>query len=145
MLQMPGSDRSSDLISAALRHVRDADDFLQTSPDQSWHLAGFGPECARKACLEQTWLDRVLGHDLSEVSDGVVEVALALDVQAARYEVRDFANRFPRLKLWSVETRYDRTGTHSETEARALVEEAAALTYALTADLWMDGRIGEAW
>jgi hypothetical protein len=145
MLQMPGSDRSSDLISAALRHVRDADDFLRTSPDQSWHLAGFGPECARKACLEQTWLDRVLGHDLSEVSDGVVEVALALDVQAARYEVRDFANRFPRLKLWSVETRYDRTGTHSETEARALVEEAAALTYALTADLWMDGRIGEAW
>lgn len=137
------TDRATKLVSAALRHVRDADDLLRSSPDQSWHLAGFGPECARKACLDQGWLDRVLGHDLAEVSDSVLEVALALDVEGGRYEVRDLASRYPELQRWSVESRYDRTGDRSAAEACLLVEQAAALTYALVADLWMDGRIEE--
>jgi hypothetical protein len=138
-------DRATDLVSAALRHVRDADGLLKTSPDQSWHLAGFGPECVRKACLERGWLDRVLGHDLAKWSDEVLEVALALDAQAGRYEVRDLASRFPKLTCWAVGSRYDRTGTRTESEAQELVEQAAELTYELAADLWMDGVIGEPW
>jgi hypothetical protein len=142
---MAGTDRATDLISAALRHVRDADDLLRASPDQSWHLAGFGPECARKACLQEKWLDHALGHDLAEWSDEVLDLALALDTQAGRYEVRDLASRFPVLASWRVKSRYDRTGTRTEPQARALVEQAADLTYELAAELWMDGIIGEAW
>jgi hypothetical protein len=130
-----------ELASAAMRHVRDAEDLLSSSPDQSWHLAGFGPECVRKACLEQSWLDRALGHDLAEVSDRVLEVALALDALAARYDIRHFSGRYPELRRWRVESRYEPTGTHTAAAARELVNEAAALTYALAAELWMDGRI----
>lgn len=132
-------------MSAALRHVRDADRLLETSPDQSWHLAGFGPECARKACLEEAWLNLVLSHDLGERSDHILEFALALDVQANRYEVRNLERRFPDLKTWKVSSRYKRTGTYSTNEAEALVQQAATLTYELAAELWMDGRIEECW
>jgi hypothetical protein len=142
---MAGTDRATDLISAALRHVRDAEGLLKTSPDQSWHLAGFGPECARKACLQIEWLDKVMGHDLTNLSDEILEVALALDTRAGQYEVRDLAARFPELKSWRVESRYERTGTRSHAKARVLVKQAAALTYEIAAELWMDGIIGEAW
>lgn len=39
------------LVSAALRHINDARTLLATSPVQAAYLAGYGPECARKAAL----------------------------------------------------------------------------------------------
>lgn len=135
---MVDNDRSTSLISAAMRHVCDASRLLDTSPDQSWHLAGFGPECARKACLSESWFDRLLGHDFA---DEVLELALALDVQAARYEVHDLRVRHPTLRRWSVESRYERTGSRSHVDASNLVTEAKGVTYAIASELWMDGRI----
>jgi len=56
------------LVSAALRHVGDAAALLGESPAQAFYLAGYGPECARKACLAR-WSDqeedarnRAIGH-----------------------------------------------------------------------------------
>lgn len=135
------SSRSTDLVSAALRHVEDAESLLANSPDQGWHLAGFGPECARKACLAEDWLDKLLGHDLAAVSDEILDLALALDVTAARYALRGLARNRPTLARWSVESRYDPTGTHGHDEAEELVKDAADVTRALAADLWMDGRV----
>jgi hypothetical protein len=141
MLHVVTDHRGSILVSAALRHVDDAEHLLARSPDQSWHLAGFGPECARKACLEEGWLDRSLGHDLNGISDDVLEFALSFDVRAARYSLADLARRYPKLSAWHVESRYDATGTRTEMEARLLVHDASEFTYALAAELWMDGRV----
>lgn len=46
------ADRALDLLSAALRHVRDAETLATSaddarSLDQAFHLAGYGPECER--------------------------------------------------------------------------------------------------
>jgi hypothetical protein len=53
----PLDKHAVDLLSAALRHVRDAEHLATPnhsgySPDQAHHLAGFGPECAQKATLQ---------------------------------------------------------------------------------------------
>lgn len=121
-----------------MRHVSDAAFLLDASPDQSWHLAGFGPECARKACLSESWLHKILGHDLD---DEVLDMAFALDVQATRYEVRELARQYPMIQRWSVESRYEQTGTRSDVDARHLVNQAETLTYLVASDLWLDGRI----
>ena len=56
--------RRASFISAALRHTRDAEHLLASGPhrslDQAFHLAGFGPECARKACLSESWADKTI-------------------------------------------------------------------------------------
>ncbi len=53
---MSMTPRQLDLLSAARRHIADAEHLLahgaHRSEDQAWHLAGFGPESVRKACLE---------------------------------------------------------------------------------------------
>ena len=138
---IPEQDRASDLLSAALRHVSDAEHLLATSPDQSWHLAGFGPECARKACLGDDWWDKALGHELTDFVEPVLELALALDVRAARYGVAGFTARYPSLAEWRPDARYEKTGTRKAEDAKPLVEAAAQLTCRLAAELWMDGRV----
>ena len=65
----PLDKHAVDLLSAALRHVRDAEHLATPnhsghSPDQAYHLAGFGPECARKATLYHRLFDKPLGHTL---------------------------------------------------------------------------------
>jgi hypothetical protein len=134
-------DRASALLSAALRHVMDAERLLATSPDQSWHLAGFGPECARKACLRDGWLDRALGHELTAPGDAVLEVALALDVGASRYRMTGLGSRTTQLPAWRPDCRYERTGTKTSGQARSIVEEAADVVDEVACDLWMDGRV----
>lgn len=133
--------RQSQLLSAALRHVEDAAYLLPRSPDQSWHLAGFGPECVRKACLDEHWLDKALGHDLATAGDDVLELAGALDVRAARYRLTGVHSRYPLLAEWRVEARYERTGARTGSTAKQIVKQAANLTYELAAALWMDGRV----
>jgi len=61
------SPKRTALVSAALRHVDDAQALLAVSPVQAFHLAGFGPECARKAALtvpgaSQGTMDKAIGH-----------------------------------------------------------------------------------
>jgi hypothetical protein len=53
------------MASAALRHVRDAKILAAgaaPSPDQAWHLIGFGSECSLKAGLSAEWQGKAIGH-----------------------------------------------------------------------------------
>jgi len=138
------------LLSAALRHARDAEHLLDagahTSPDQAYHLAAFGPECARKATLSIRWLDKAIGHDVSTVAEEILDFAIAIDPIALRYEPMEYAARYPLLDAWSVDCRYMKTGAHTSPEAEALCREARAAVDAVVIALWADGRMpdGEA-
>src|SRR5713101_3629022 len=109
------NDAGSDFASAALRHIRDAEHLLaegaHASRDQAWHLAGFAHECARKACIGEGWVPRLLGHDFSGAGERVVEIAIALDPRAGRFPVGRWGVRYPAITPWRAGHRYERTGS----------------------------------
>lgn len=144
--------RSNDLLSAALRHVRDAEHLLEEGPgqsiDQAYHLSGFGPECARKACLREGWGDQALGHRLDGTLDHILELMLALDPHARRYGLARGASTYPALAAWKVECRYRETARGSTLPARtheatAAVREARAVVDDLSWRLFADGRVDD--
>jgi hypothetical protein len=142
----PLTDRQRALLSAAARHVRDAERLLvvtPTSPDQAWHLAGFGPECVRKACLEDAILDLALGHDLGPQGEVLLEWWIPLDPSAWRYHLAGWAQHTPRLAEWNPSHRYESTGTRFGGPVRELTERARQLLDGVVADLWSDGRLRE--
>ena len=131
------------LLSAALRHARDAEALLKgahQSVDQAKHLAGFGPECARKATLTAGWLAKPLGHTIVP-ADELMEFVVALDPVAHRYQADDWKSRYPDLASWSPQCRYDKTGTCPFDLASRVVEQARAAVAAVLGALWSDGRI----
>jgi hypothetical protein len=128
------------LLSAALRHVRDAEALLPTSPDQAWHLAGFGPECARKACLQERWADHILGHAMDPEADALVQLAIALDARARRYDLEGCFTA-GRLARWTPNHRYQHSGTTPPDEARMLCDEARTILLEITSGLWADGAL----
>ncbi len=137
---------SISLLSAALRHVRDAEHLADTnsghlSEDQAFHLAGFGPECARKATLGVRSFDRLLGHQLSETAEPIIEVALALDPVARRYDTQGWDARFPEFATWSEQSRYERTGARRRTEVTPLLSAAREAVDEVILALWSDGRL----
>lgn len=139
----PLSDRAAGLLSAALRHLRDADLLLTPagehgyiSPDQAFHLAPFGPECARKAALDAPWLDKLLGHDHGCLVDGLFELAEALSLHTAHVPPNTAG-----LENWHIECRYRRTGTVTPAEARKLVDAAREFVDDTVMRLWCDGRL----
>jgi hypothetical protein len=134
-------------ISAALRHVCDAEHLMDPgehqSLDQSYHLAGFGPECARKACLHERWADKALGHRDAEVDAKLVlEVLLSVDGHAHRYRVEGWES-YLELQQWDPSSRYEATGTHDEVTVRTLIEECRAIVDPITTALWADGLLEE--
>lgn len=129
-----------DLLSAALRHVRDAEALLPPSPDQAWHLAGFGPECARKACLTERWADRVVGHKLDQAAEAIIETAVALDAHALRYRLEGWSSR-GMLARWTPEARYQRTNTTTPDDAAALCDDARQILLEVVTRLWADGAL----
>lgn len=141
---MPAHDPDA-LASAALRHVRDAEHLLadgdHQSIDQAAHLAGFGPECIRKAALSQRWGDKLLGHAFDADGEDILDTLIALDPHAVRAGVADFPRRFPALAAWHIDRRYDRTGTADPTDTTTLVAEARAAVVATLTTLWLDGRL----
>lgn len=143
----PLTTHQQSLLSAALRHVRDAERLLAeppASPDQAWHLAGFGPECARKACLEDAVLDHALGHDLGPDGERLLAWWIPLDRSAWRYRLTEWPQQAPRLAEWHPNHRYERTGTRVGTPVRELTDSARQLVDGIIADLWCDGRLQEA-
>jgi hypothetical protein len=144
------SPEAVDLISAALRHVRDAEHLIDAGPntsfDQAYHLAAFGPECVRKASLPFRWLDKVIGHGAASLADDLVELVVAIDPIAHRYDPCSYRSRHLALAGWRVDCRYDRTGTKTWDQADALCREARVVVDATVAALWADGRLpdGEA-
>jgi hypothetical protein len=127
-------------LSAALRHTRDARALLASSPDQAWHLAGFGPECIRKACLQDRMFDKVIGHDWTCDTEEMLDAAVSLDARAWRYRLHGWAALEPHLGDWRPPHCYDKTGSHAA-DAQALVEAAERLVARVHAELWMDGEL----
>lgn len=107
-------------VSAALRHIRDAEALLDSSPDQAWHLAGFGPECMRKAVLTLPWVGKALGHDVDGSELVVLDLALDLDAHARRHAGISRLTALAPLNDWRPAHRYDPTGTW-KTKAADLV------------------------
>lgn len=146
------STKQLTLLSAALRHARDAEHLLEVenrgrSVDQAFHLAGFGPECVRKALLSDRVFDKVLGHRFDSGAEVVLDVVLALDPRARRYAPRGWASRYPSLVEWSEQSRYRRTGTYDSSVTTPLVEQAARAVRETLAVLFADGCLpsGFAW
>jgi hypothetical protein len=140
------SKKALSLLSAALRHTQDAEHLATpnrpyTSFDQAFHLAGFGPECARKSTLSQRWSDKPLGHALGRPADAILEFALALDPIAARYSPHDWSARYPALSAWDPQCRYEETGRRAPPEVERLVLEARRSVDEIVAALWADGRL----
>lgn len=135
------SQKACDLSSAALRHMRDAETLLPTSPDGAFYLAGYGPEIARKATLSTRWLDQVIGHLNSSKDIAKAALALATDSDpiAHRYAAYDLSIH-KTLEKWSTHARYMRTGSHPLDEAQAILAEAREATDHLIATLWAEGR-----
>ncbi len=139
--------RRDTLISAALRHVRDAEQLLaltaqHPSPDQAFHLAGFGPECARKALLDGGWADKAIGHDFGEVGERALTFLLALDPVAHRYAPSNWGARHPALLEWTPEARYEKTGTRTPAQVDGVVLAARTTVDDAFFALWADGRLG---
>jgi hypothetical protein len=138
---------NSDFMSAALRHVRDAEHLVDagehTSRDQAWHLAGFALECARKACLQDNWVPRLLGHAFDEASENVVELAVALDPRAGRMRVRDWSTRFPAISSWRPDHRYDASGVAdaANRNVNALVEQGRTAVNEVLLALLFEGAL----
>ena len=65
-------------VQAARRHVNDARALLAASPLQAYHLAGFGPECARKAVPGVATLAKQLGHTI-DADEALATLFAALD------------------------------------------------------------------
>jgi hypothetical protein len=142
----PRSMARASLISAALRHVRDAEHLFASgehrSIEQALHLAGFGPECARKACVDEEIADKALGHDFRGGDDAVVDLLLALDPSASRYRLDE--HTLPhREQYWSLDCRYMATGAlaRSEEAVAAVIAEARGFVDGCVEDLWCDGAL----
>lgn len=136
----------ADLISASLRHIRDAEHLLapgiHRSVEQALHLAGFAPECARKGCIDDAVADQALGHEIGGADETVVEALLALDPAASRYGIDEHAARLTeRAAHWRVACRYLATGRADEPTVRAVVREARLFVDACVMDLWADGAL----
>lgn len=136
---MPATRTSGRLVSAALRHMRDAEQLLTNSPDQAWHLAGFGPECMRKAVLTLHWAGKVLGHSIDGNDGALIDLLCDLDPHARRHQSIASIQPTATLAQWGVNHRYEATGTRSEATARPLVEHCRAQVDSRLAELWASG------
>ena len=123
-----------DMASAALRHIRDARRLCAppASLDQAWHLAGFGPECARKAALSDPRLRRLLGHDAEDAA--LLSWLLSLDPRAQRSVTTPAPTGG-----WSPQDRYERTGSRGRAVVEPLLEACEADTLELVSGLWCAG------
>lgn len=134
-------------LSAALRHMRDAEHLADAargpiSIDQAYHLAGFAPECARKAALSSAVYDKPMGHG-GRASEAVLGMALALDARAHRYDLASWQARYPALARWSERARYEQTGTYRPEETDGLLREAREIVDRIAFALWADGSVPE--
>jgi len=150
--------RARSFVSAALRHLRDAETLMKgapadaehlatrPSPDGAFYLAGYAPELIRKATLSESWLNRAIGH-ISQRPRGhgagaaALLLATELDPIAHRYAHRDLGALHD--LGWSTDARYEATGTHEFLDAQEILNEARRITDEIVVDMWADGRFVE--
>lgn len=109
--------------------------------DQVWHLAGFGPECARKARFPEAQWRKLLGHELGHVSDAILDWIEAIATEAARADLRRLVDGHLELARWKPDHRYQKSGTTTQAQARKIYDQAEQVTDRLLASLWVDGHI----
>ena len=140
------SGEQSAMVSAALRHIEDAHWLLDISPVQAAYVAGYGPECARKAALA-SWTDRenlrnrMIGHRFDQTAEIALSLFCDLDPLAPRYNLQRWTSRRSTLGEWKEDLRYARSDALPRARARRIVEAATALTTETLAKLWADGRL----
>lgn len=135
------SEYAEAMASAALRHVRDAHTLAsgsRPSPDQAWHLIGFGPECALKAALSSEWQGRAIGH-AGGMDARLSEWLLALDPAAHRRLI--VSGRENPVPDWTPNHRYKRTGWLRTTSHNlpAVLADAADVVERRLISLWSAG------
>ncbi|HRG95499.1 MAG TPA: hypothetical protein PLR99_04560 [Polyangiaceae bacterium] len=117
--------------------MNDARALLAASPLQAYHLAGFGPECARKALPGVATLAKQLGHTI-DADEALATLFAALDPALHRYPVFGWATRFPTYASWRPDVRYAATADQRRLAAAQVTDEAEAaleeVLYALYAD-----------
>lgn len=135
------------LASAALRHIEDATTLASRSPVQAFYLAGYGPECARKAALtfdsepEARELDKAVGHGFRKDAETAFALVGDLDPLATRYTLRDWKTRLPILTQWNEQCRYAKSDQIGEEKTTRLLDAATGLVTEVIAALWADGRL----
>jgi methionyl-tRNA formyltransferase len=138
-------DRRARLLSAALRHVRVAEHLIVDAPhrslDDAFYLAGFGPECARSACLAEEWFARAIGHGFDDPQNMNLDFVMGLDPKARRYDTSAWTDEFPVLTSWRVQRRYDRTGTVEREDAARMLVAARTIVDRIAVQLWADGML----
>ena len=128
-----------DMLSAAFRHLECAQNLLATSPDEAWYLAGYVPECTRKAVISSGEFLKIIGHD---PGSRILNFVIAGDVEAHRAGVDQWSMSESWGK-WSPEHRYDRTSEARKVTAATLVAEAENRLWNVVVSAWTDGRIRE--
>lgn len=144
--QPAGHSVDLELLSAALRHLRDAEHLADAmsphvSLDQAHHLAGFAPECARKAAIAAEWVNKPLGHILGNKADAVLELASILAPAATDSALQGWGKTYKTLGRWDPAHRYDESGTHKRPQVEALLRESRQVVIEIMAALWADGRL----
>jgi hypothetical protein len=127
------SAASEAYASAALRHLDSAWLLLDHHPDQSWHLAGYAPECAAKSALsvDDAW-GRTLGHDLQpEALDWV----LSLAPRAAEHRPPTPPQH------WRPDCRYMTSGTWDRHQAHQLLEDCQQKALRTLTHMWVEGSL----
>ncbi len=137
--------KAQGMLSAALRHIRDAEHLLEAGPfqsvDQAYHLAGFAPECARKAAIPARTYDLAIGHGVGDASELALDYALSTNASAHRYDLKGWRAQYPQLARWKEIVRYEATGTRPVPSVAAVVNEARKVVDQMTYALWADGLI----
>lgn len=155
------------LVAAAQRHLRDAAylaDYAHDHPAhrdgepvyrslaQAYHLAGFAPECIRKAILGTRTFDKALGHRFRQAGDphsneDMLAVIMATDPFAARYYSTSsaWAQAYPALAAWAETARYDADNDPKFEPAKVaeLLHSADSAVQGIVLRLWLDGRLPE--
>lgn len=129
-------------VSAALRHISDAEALVASSPDQASHLAGFGPECMRKAVITISWLGKALGHDVDGSELPILDLGLDLDAHARRHAGITRLTSMTPLNQWNPVHRYEATGTRKAL-AQPLVDACRREVDIRVTSLFADGLLTE--
>ena len=125
--------QSEAYASAALRHLDSARLLLDPHPDQTWHIAGYAPECATKSalCVDEAW-GRTLGHELQPEA---LEWALSLSPRASE-------RRPPSTpRGWRPDCRYEASGSYNTLQAQQLLKVCEGEVLRTLAYMWVEGSL----
>lgn len=137
---MTPTDRPEDMIDAGLRHLGTATRCLEHADwEQVAHLAGFGPECLRKAAmLAPPAVNREFGHKLG--MHEMLDALSALRPHGLRLRADRLQTTWPALEDWDPQARYAADGTVSADQAKELHTDAAAAVRGLLFAMVLDER-----